>query len=80
MHTVQENHSNVLIRKLIHASDLSGPSLGSEELYEYKTNKRLFYTTVHSMMIGQQGPKHAADCCGSNLMCVYVGRSVTIES
>ena len=44
---------------------------------------RLSYTTVYSLMMGQQGPKHVAVCVSkhyfnSNRVCALVGHIVTI--
>ena len=44
-----------------------------------------FYTNVHSLIMGQWGPKHVGVCtlkhyCNSNEVCAFVGHIVTIES
>jgi len=46
---------------------------------------RLFYTTVHWMMMGQWGPKHVAVCilthfCNSNEVCGFFGLTAATET
>ena len=45
---------------------------------------KLFYTIVHSLMIGQWGPKHLevsilTDCCKSNKVCAFASHIVTFQ-
>jgi len=45
----------------------------------------MLYTTVQSLMIGQQGPQHAGVCilkhyCNSKEVCAFVDHTVTTES
>ena len=46
MYKPRQNYNNVLVHKLLHASDLSGPTPGSAQLY--KTN---FQPFCHSQCI-----------------------------
>ena len=39
LHTLRQNHSNVLTRKLLHVSSLAGPSSGSEQMTDQQGSK-----------------------------------------
>ena len=46
---------------------------------------KLFYTTVHSLIMGQQGPKHVGFCtlkhyCNYKEVCAFVGHTAATES